>query len=219
MQSPEPTTDRAQTKENETAEELAGQPNNQEITDGAETAEVLAPDQSPGETTEDSVQSPAEGAEPEAGAPSDLESVLSESLAGNEESAIEDLIGVDLMLDRGIEFFEWTKANLLSLDNAIQLGLLIGALLPAALFGPQLKRLIQTQLAPRVPYGVLRRAANAFANLATPIALYIFLQISVPILGGFGRSSLIIQAATSLLSAWIVIRLVTLVIRSPFWSR
>ncbi|MEM9899213.1 MAG: mechanosensitive ion channel domain-containing protein, partial [Pseudomonadota bacterium] len=47
----------------------------------------------------------------------------------------------------------------------------------------------------------------------------IFLQISVPILGGFGRSSLIIQAATSLLSAWIVIRLVTLVIRSPFWSR
>ncbi|NOX95579.1 MAG: mechanosensitive ion channel, partial [Alphaproteobacteria bacterium] len=81
-----------------------------------------------------------------------------------------------------------------------------------------LKKFIQNQIAPRAPYGVLRRAANAFAHIATPIALYIILQLAVAILGSIGISNVLVDAGTSLLAAWIVIRLVTLVIRSPFWS-
>jgi small-conductance mechanosensitive channel len=37
--------------------------------------------------------------------------------------------------------------------------------------------------------------------------------------GGFGANDQFIDAAQSLLAAWIVVRLVTLAIRSPFWSR
>ncbi|NNL88188.1 MAG: mechanosensitive ion channel, partial [Marinicaulis sp.] len=80
-------------------------------------------------------------------------------------------------------------------------------------------KLIQTQIAPRAPYGILRRAANAFAYIATPIALFIILQTAVFALGFFDMSNAIVAAAVSLLTAWIVIRLVTLVIRSPFWSK
>ena len=75
------------------------------------------------------------------------------------------------------------------------------------------------QVAPRAPYGVLRRAANAFAHIATPIALYLTWQSAALALAAAGRKSEIVTAAISLLAAWIVIRLITLVIRSPFWSR
>ena len=67
--------------------------------------------------------------------------------------------------------------------------------------------------------GFKRRAANAFAHLATPIALYVVLQIAVIALQTANSSTGLISAAVSLLTAWIVVRLVTLVIRSPFWSR
>ncbi len=101
----------------------------------------------------------------------------------------------------------------------IQLGVIAAALIPAALFGPQLRKLIMAQVAPRAPYGVLRRAANAFAHIATPIALYLTWQGAVLALAAAGRAREIVAAAVSLLAAWIVVRLVTLVIRSPFWSR
>ncbi|MBI1391305.1 MAG: mechanosensitive ion channel [Alphaproteobacteria bacterium] len=144
-----------------------------------------------------------------------LESVL----APREESAIEELIGTDAILEKARSILEWARENLWSIDIAVQFLILFAALVPAAIFGPQIKKLIQTQIAPRAPYGSLKRAANAFGNIATPIALFIVLQASTIALGAFGRSSAIVAAAISLLSAWIVIRLVTLVIRSEFWSR
>lgn len=93
------------------------------------------------------------------------------------------------------------------------------ALIPAAVFGPQLRKFIMSQIAPRAPYGELRRAANAFAHIATPIALYFVWQGAALVLPALDRSKELISAAVSLLAAWIVIRMVTLVIRSPLWSR
>lgn len=116
-------------------------------------------------------------------------------------------------------FFEWAAAQLSSVDVAIQLAVIAAALIPAALFGPQLRKLIAAQVAPRAPYGVLRRAANAFAHIATPIALYLTWQGAALALSATGRAKEIVAAAVSLLTAWIVVRLITLVIRSPFWSR
>lgn len=136
-----------------------------------------------------------------------------------EGSAIEELVGVDALREYFSEIPNWFQSQMLTIDSAIQAGILIAALVPAALFGPQLKKLIQSQVAPRAPYGMLRRAANAFAHLATPIALFIIIQIAVFVLGSLGISSVVAEAAVSLLTAWIVIRLVTLVIRSAFWSK
>jgi len=134
-------------------------------------------------------------------------------------SAIETLVGADTVRGKVTEFALWLQSQMFSVDAAIQAVIIFLALAPAALFGPQLKKLIQSQIAPRAPYGVLRRAANAFAHIATAIALYIILQTAVVVLGSLGISNGLVEAGTSLLAAWIVIRLVALVIRSPFWSR
>ena len=134
-------------------------------------------------------------------------------------SALETLFGADALREKLAEFLRWAQGQMLSVDIAIQAAILFLALAPAALFGPQLRKFIQSQIAPRAPYGVLRRAANAFAHIATPIALYVILQAAVVILGSLGVSNAVVAAGASLLAAWIVIRMVTLVIRSPFWSR
>lgn len=134
-------------------------------------------------------------------------------------SAIETLVGADALTARFEQALVWLQSQMLTADSAIQAAILFVALAPAAIFGPQLKKLIQSQIAPRAPYGVLRRAANAFAHLATPVALYLILQTAVIILASLELSNALVAAAVSLLTAWIVIRMVTLVIRSPFWSR
>jgi len=134
-----------------------------------------------------------------------------------DESVLEG--GVDTIRERLSDFWDGLQSNMLTVGVAIEAAILLAAVVPAAFFGPRLRKLIQTQIAPRAPYGVLRRAANAFAHLATPIALYVVLQIAVIALQTANSSTGLISAAVSLLTAWIVVRLVTLVIRSPFWSR
>lgn len=138
---------------------------------------------------------------------------------GGEETALDDLIGAEGLAERIAASIEWAKAQLASVDTLIQLAIIIVALVPAAIFGPQIRKLIVAQVAPRAPYGVLRRAANAFAHIATPIALYVIWQAAGLALDAAGKSNGLVDAGVSLLAAWIVLRLVTLIIRSAFWSR
>ncbi|MEE2690398.1 MAG: mechanosensitive ion channel domain-containing protein [Pseudomonadota bacterium] len=138
---------------------------------------------------------------------------------GGDGSALDDLFNTGEITERGARWLDWLRENVLTLDVGVQAAILFAALLPAAIFGPQLKKLIVGQIASRAPEGVFRRAANAFAHIATPIALLVILQIGVITLASLGRPSALVQAGVSLLTAWIVIRLVTLVIRSPFWSQ
>lgn len=139
--------------------------------------------------------------------------------AGAEGSALEALVGADAIRERLNALLAAVESQMLTVGVALEAAILVAALAPAALFGPHLKRFIQSRIAPLAPYGVLRRAAAAFAHIATPIALYVFLQASVVALRAFDASAGLVSAAVSLLTAWIVIRLVTLVIRSPFWSK
>lgn len=126
---------------------------------------------------------------------------------------------VESLRDRLAEIWSGLQGDMLTPGVAIEAAIVFAALIPAAFFGPRLRKVIQTQIAPRAPYGVLRRAANAFAHIATPIALCLLLQGAFLALRAAGSSNGLVSAAVSLLTAWIVIRLVTLVIRSPFWSR
>ncbi len=139
--------------------------------------------------------------------------------AATEGSALETLFAADELRARGEAALAWLQTRVLNFDVAIEAVLLIAAIAPAAIFGPRLKQFINNQIAPRAPYGALRRAANAFGHIATPIALYFILQIAVLVLRALDRQTALVEAGVSLLTAWIVIRLVTLVIRSPFWSK
>ena len=167
---------------------------------------------------EETPEAPTESAAPADAAPADT-APTGAAPSDPDASALETLVGADMLrdvLERGLS---WFKSEMMTIDLAVQAVIIVAALAPAAIFGPHLRKLIQNQIAPKAPYGMLRRAANAFAHIATPIALYLTLQISVIVLRASGISSAFIDAGVSLLTAWIVIRLVTLVIRSPFWSR
>ena len=114
---------------------------------------------------------------------------------------------------------DWVERTLLNWNMILQLGLLAGALIPAVIFGPRLKELIDGQITKRMPYGILQRAARALATVATPIALYLTLTIFIALMNGFGQEAWLLETGRSLLTAWIVVRLVTLVIQSAFWSK
>ncbi len=120
---------------------------------------------------------------------------------------------------QGEELLVWAQNNVLTIDVLVQFGILVGALVPAALFGPGLRNLIRTSIVPMMPVAVLKRAASALSEIATPIALFLTLQIARTAFGALGIKTAFVEAGISLLSAWIIIRLVTLVIRSPFWSK
>ncbi len=148
-------------------------------------------------------------------APVNVDSV-NEETTGN---GVDAFLNVETLEQKGLEIVQWVKTHLWSIDMALQLGILFLALVPAALLGPRLKSLILNKLTPILPWPILKRAAKALAELATPIALFLTLRIASSVLGGGSRDHYLVDAGISLLSAWIIIRLVTLVIRSPFWSR
>lgn len=135
------------------------------------------------------------------------------------DSVLDDLLPVDLLATWLETAVDWIRANLLTIDVAIQIGLITGALIPALVFGPRLQTLITRQLSSRAPSGVLKRAADALAVLATPIALYLTLTVIRIGLGSAGYPTQWIDASIALMNAWILVRLVTLVIQSRFWSR
>lgn len=139
--------------------------------------------------------------------------------SGGEGSALDDLFRTDELAEQGAQWLSWLRDNVLTFDVAVQGAILFAALLPAAAFGPQLRKLISAHVALRMPAGAARRAADAFALIATPIALLMILQAAAIVLASLSRPNALVQAGVSLLTAWVVIRLVTLVIRSPFWSQ
>ncbi|MEL7488622.1 MAG: mechanosensitive ion channel protein MscS, partial [Pseudomonadota bacterium] len=176
-----------------------------------------------GEANGDSAQSANDAAATDGTAPDAVDAAVSatppDAPIDENGSALEALVGADRLREQGLSLLQWARDNLLTLDVAIEATILVAALAPAALFGPRLQKFIITQIAPRAPLGLLRRAANAFAHIATPIALYLILTAAVVALSAAGRETGLVSAGVSLLTAWIVIRLVTLVIRSPLWSR
>ncbi|MCP5144574.1 MAG: mechanosensitive ion channel [Gammaproteobacteria bacterium] len=113
----------------------------------------------------------------------------------------------------------WARQNLLSVDVGLQIGLVCGALVPALLIGPACRKYVNTLIARHDPQGIMLRLANACADLATPFALYLMLTAMRVALGSADYPINWIAATLSLLSAWIVVRVVTLVIQSRFWSR
>ncbi len=130
----------------------------------------------------------------------------------------QQIFGVGDMQSQIDSAIAWAEATIFNVNVAIQLGLVVAALAAALIFGPQLKRFFKKRIIARLDPGVLQKAAKALAVIAVPIALYVWMMIFRIILGSAGYPVAVIEGALSLLTAWIAIRLVTLLIRSKFWS-
>ncbi len=138
--------------------------------------------------------------------------------AGNGPSVWDQIFAVEDVREILTAALDWLQTTLLTLDTGLQVGLIAVALIPALFFGPRLGRVINQHLVARAPEGPLRRLARAAGVLAVPVALYLSLLLFQVILGAFEQPTAAVGASISLLTAWIVTRVVTLVIRSPFWS-
>lgn len=135
------------------------------------------------------------------------------------ESALDDVLALNDLHAVVDPILRWANDNLLTLDVAVQVALILAAFIPAAFFGPRLKSWIISYLSSRTSNALLKRLIRAFAVVATAIALYLTLTIFHIILGGANRPVEIVSAAISLMTAWIVVRLITQTIQSEFWSR
>ncbi len=137
----------------------------------------------------------------------------------DEGSALEALLSINEIRAQLEAIWLWIDVNLINVGVLIELGFVAAVFVAGRFFAPWLKDRIDKHVTPRAPAGLFRRASHALGRVAGPIAALIVLNIVSFGFAVAGQGHAWISAAISLTLAWIVIRLVTLVIRSQFWSQ
>jgi small-conductance mechanosensitive channel len=115
---------------------------------------------------------------------------------------------------------DWIAANAVALSIATVAQILVigAAWLAARAAAPRTRRLC-TAAAPGRLEPQRGRAARAFSPLTLPILWLILLWVAVLLATGAGLPFQIMKLVTSLLTAWVVIRLISTLLRDPVWSR
>ena len=136
-----------------------------------------------------------------------------------DDSVLEELVPVDFAGGLLLDGWNWVQANLLTIEVAIQIGLIVAATVPAAMFGQTFQDFVRRSLRNRVEITLVNRLVDAVSILGVPIILYLTLAIINIGLGSASYPTEWVAAAIALMNAWIIVRMVTLVIQSPFWSK
>ena len=114
----------------------------------------------------------------------------------------------------------WFDTQVLSVDSAVEIGLILLALLLGSLLGPRLRRTIEAATAQWVRQDGVRAFLARLAALSTPIAILLLLWVAVET---GSRAELIghrlTQVAASLVGAWVAIRLASGFIRNDLLAR
>jgi small-conductance mechanosensitive channel len=136
-----------------------------------------------------------------------------------DDSALDELLPVEVLQGQARDFLAWLQATVTDINIALQIGLVAVAIIPALIFGPRLRHVVEALTRERIKTGLARRLLSAAIALATPLALLAVLAVIRIILGSLDRPIHLVDAVMSLMTAWLVIRAVTLIIRSRFWSK
>lgn len=121
--------------------------------------------------------------------------------------------------DIGDQLSEGLREQILTIDAVLAFSAIAGALLVAGLIRPILLRLISV-IIQRTP--LARLGPDAYAHIRavlTPLIVLACLIAAQSSLSALERDTSIVQIATNLAAAWLVIRLVTRFIRDAFWAR
>jgi len=135
-----------------------------------------------------------------------------------DSSVLDEFVPLESVGSLAQESIQWIQNTLLTIDVAIQLGLIVAAIVPAAMFGRRFRDFIRATLSNRVDIGFVNRLVDAVAILGVPLILYLTLALIKLTLGSAEHPTEWISAAIALMNAWIIVRMVSLVIQSPFWS-
>ena len=135
-----------------------------------------------------------------------------------DQSAIDDLIPVTELWQMAQDILTRSWELLSTPEFLLQIVLLVVAIVPAMLFSNRLARVVK-RIESGLSNAFIKRLLHAASVLSIPITVYLTLVIFRISLGSLQLPSAWISGAIALMSAWIVVRTVTLVIRSDFWSR
>lgn len=133
---------------------------------------------------------------------------------------MDSIINVQFVMNILHAISEWFLGNVLVLGNIVQVIVIVVLLLLSNLLG---KRFL-----PRIPARIdsfirrnilLRNLFDTFIKLLPAIYGLILLGISGLLTHQLGTAPVIINLVSTLLLAWVVIKLATTVILDPFWSR
>jgi len=113
----------------------------------------------------------------------------------------------------------WLHANVLNWAALIQLSIILGTLLFAALLAPMVRRLTERVSASIRFKNPNARLAQTISAVVLPTLWFLQLWICENIAIQIGQPYWLINTADNLLSAWIVIRVASVFIREPSWAR
>ena len=111
------------------------------------------------------------------------------------------------------EITTWIQINSLTLDNALQLGVMISAFAFALVITPKIRRAIGQLLGMQAKNSLFAATGQRLSVLTLPLTGLIVLWIASLAASVAGWSHHILTIATSLLAAWIIIRLAASVIQ------
>ena len=114
----------------------------------------------------------------------------------------------------------WFNTHVLALDNAVQVGLIILALLIGRLLGARLRRVIGSASEHRPWRTDVHTVVARIAVLSTPITMLVFLWVAAEAgtqTALFGNH--LTRTVASLINAWVVIRLASVLIRNEVLAR
>ncbi len=127
-----------------------------------------------------------------------------------------DILHPDFLATLATSAQTWVMDELLTLASLVQLLVIAAAYLLARLVAPHLRKMIEG-LRPLGNGG--RRALAAVSLLVLPIGWLVLQWLSVLVASAADWPARLIELTVSLLTAWVVIRLASNLIRDPVWSR
>lgn len=132
---------------------------------------------------------------------------------------------MDALLDPGILIAyarsaeTWLRRDVLVLGTLIQLAVILTAYVAARLLAPRLKAQLSKLGRRRADDSRIYRIAKAVAPLTLPLVWLALQWLSVLVADRAGWPNHLITIAVSLLTAWVVIRFTTSLVRDPAWAR
>ncbi|WP_420724191.1 mechanosensitive ion channel family protein [Hwanghaeella sp. LZ110] len=115
--------------------------------------------------------------------------------------------------------WQWIDINLLVPSTVVQAGIIVVAFGLSALLTPTVKRLLENQIGKLRFARVFDVAIRTVLPLILPLIWLILQWFSVFAAQEAGLSNHLIESAVSLLTAWVVIRLVSGAVRDPGWAK
>jgi small-conductance mechanosensitive channel len=113
----------------------------------------------------------------------------------------------------------WLFEQLLVTSTLVQLIIVGLAFLGARFAAPRLRSWIEQQARRRKLDDRLKTGARALAPLTLPVCWLALQWLSVFVAAGMGWPHALVRTTVSLLTAWVVIRLTSSLVRHPVWSK